>query len=69
MKDYHIEYTIDGVPMARVREARTEEAAIAQIQRQFPDATDIHVVSKKRAMSLSGNTLRHAVRTFTGGCR
>ena len=64
MRNYHIEYTIDGVPMARVREAQGEEVAIAQIQRQFPDATNIRAVSKKRAMSLSGNTLRHAVRTF-----
>ena len=61
MRNYYIEYTINGVPMARVRNAQEEETAIAQIQRQFPDATNVRAVSKKHAMSLSGNTLRHAV--------
>ena len=61
MRNYYIEYTIDGVTMARTRNAQKEEAAIAQIQRQFPNATNVHAVSKKRAMSLSRNTLRHTV--------
>ena len=63
MRNYYIEYTINGVSMARARNARGEEAAIAQIQRQFPDATNVRAVSKKHAMSLSGNTVRHAVQT------
>ena len=72
MKNYYVQYTIDGTTEARQVYARSEEDAVERMLRRISiaginhgssyDVTDIRVVSRTRAKSLLKNTLRKSVR-------